>query len=239
MSSMSILEQAEAADSYRKRCSQSFLNDKARVLQGYELSSISSYAQMHLKNAINNIPLYNMCQIAILNARADNGFPHTRPNNVVCLPDSMCLDETASPKFIETLIHEAIHVHQRLNKDLWLQSLKRVGWAPINSDDIPDTFKERIRLNPDTILEPFWTWSTYHVPLCLFKNYDKPLLSNTIVEWLDLRTNSLFHDPPKGFKEVYPQDIHQMEHPYEIYAEIFAAKGIKTKEDLEAALNAL
>jgi hypothetical protein len=233
---MSILEEAEAADSYRRKCSQSFFNEKARALQDYELSSISKFSQMYLEKAINTIPLYKMCQIAILNEGADNGFPHTRPKNVVCIPASMCLEEPASPKFIETLIHEAIHVHQRLNKNLWLEGLKKVKWTPVNPDLIPDDFKERLRLNPDTILEPFWAWSEHHVPLCMFKKTGPTSLSNTLVEWLDLRTNSLFHDPPKGFKEVYKQRIHQMEHPYEIYAEIFASKGFKTCEELEKAL---
>jgi hypothetical protein len=236
---MSILEIAEAADSYRMKCSQSFLNQKARELQDYELSSISKYAQMYLEKAINTIPLYDVCQIAILNDNADNGFPHTRPNNIVCLPASICIDEPATPKFIETLIHEAIHVHQRLNKELWLKSLKRVKWTPVNSDLIPDEFKQRMRLNPDTILEPFWAWSEYHVPLCLFRKTGEVSLSNTIVEWLDLRTDSLFHDPPKGFNEVYKHHRHQMEHTYEIYAEIFAAKQLKSNEDLENALSKL
>lgn len=235
---MDILMIAEAADSYRRECSNSFLNDEARKGQVYELSNISNVALTSLRTAVESIPLYDNCEIVILNSSADNGFPHTRPKNIVCLPDSMCKEE-ASPKFIETLIHEAIHVHQRLNRGLWVTSLQRVGWTPVNSYDIPPEFKELLRLNPDTILEPFWSWSKYYVPLCLFRNRSKPSLSDTAVQWLDLRTDSLFKEPPKGFKEAYPQHIHQMEHPYEIYAEIFAAKGLRTNEELEDALRAL
>lgn len=230
---MGVLEQAEAADNYRKLCSESFFNEKARVLQGYELSTISRDAEKSLRDAVAQIPLYNICEITIINGGADNGFPHTRPKNLVCLPDSMCSNTAATPKFMETLIHEAIHVHQRLNKDLWLQGLKKVGWTPVSSDEIPDEFKERIRLNPDTILEQFWAWSKYHVPLCLFRKHGTISLSNTVVEWLDLRTGSLFHEPPKGFNK---QNINQMEHPYEIYAEILASKGIKTERGINEAL---
>jgi hypothetical protein len=233
---MSILEQAEASDSYRRSCANSFLNDKARSGQGYELSILSADAERSLRNAIDSLPIYSICEIAILNGKADNGFPHTRPKNLVCIPDSLCSNTPATPKFMETLMHEAIHVHQRLNKDAWQKGLEKVKWTPVLSEDIPDKFKERLRLNPDTILEPFWAWSKYHVPLCMFRDVNRPSLGNTVVEWLDLRTNSLFHNPPEGFKKVYHMHINQMEHPYEIYAEILADLGIKTLSGLDTAL---
>jgi len=233
---MSILEQAEAGDSYRRSCANSFLNDKARSEQGYELSTLSADAERSLRNAIDSLPIYSICEIAILNSKADNGFPHTRPKNLVCIPDSLCSNTPATPKFMETLMHEAIHVHQRLNKDLWQKGLEKVKWTPVSPDNIPDKFKERLRLNPDTILEPFWAWSTHHVPLCMFRDVNRPNLGNTVVEWLDLRTHSLFHNPPEGFKKAYPMYINQMEHPYEIYAEILADLGIKTVSGLNTAL---
>ena len=232
-SSMSVLEQAEAADNYRTKCSESFLNAKAREGHGYEMSSISTDAEKSLRDALYQIPLYDICEIVIINGEADNGFPHTRPKNLVCIPDKMCSKTAATPKFTETLIHEAIHVHQRLNKDLWVQGLKKVGWTPVSPDEIPDVFKERLRLNPDTILEPFWAWSKHHVPLCMFRNLQKPSLGDTVVEWLDLRTGALFHTPPKGLNIEH---INQMEHPYEIYAELLAAKGIKTAGGIKEAL---
>jgi hypothetical protein len=236
---MDVLERAEALDSYRTSCIKSFLNNAARESQGYSLSSVSDAALKSLQDATNLVPLLDNCEIAIINANADNGFPHTRPPNIVCIPDSMCSESKASNKFVETLIHEAIHVHQRYNKNMWADALKRVKWTPVTPDRIPDTYKERLRLNPDTILEQFWSWSDHHVPLPMFRNTRSPSLGDVNVEWMDLRTGALFHVPPKGFLEAYPQQIHQMEHPYEIYAEIFAAKGIKTEESLKSALNDL
>lgn len=236
---MDVLMRAEALDSYRTRCIESFLNDSARKSQGYTLSSISDVALKSLQDATSSIPLLDNCEIAIVNSKADNGFPHTRPPNIVCIPDTMCLDSTASNKFVETLLHEAIHVHQRNNKTLWADGLKKAKWTPVSSERIPDTYKERLRLNPDTILEQFWAWSDHHVPLPMFRSVRTPTLDQINVEWMDLRTGALFHVPPKGFLEAYPQQIHQMEHPYEIYAEIFAAKGIKTEESLKSALNKL
>ena len=236
---MDVLMQAEALDSYRTRCIESFLNYSARESQGYTLSSISNQAVISLQDATSSIPLLDNCEIAIVNSKADNGFPHTRPPNIVCIPDSMCSESKASSKFVETLIHEAIHVHQRLNKNMWADGLKRAKWIPVSPERIPDTYKERLRLNPDTILEQFWSWSDYHVPLPMFRSVHTPSLDQINVEWMDLRTGALFHVPPKGFLEAFPQQIHQMEHPYEIYAEIFAAKGIKTEELLKKALNEL
>jgi hypothetical protein len=59
-------------------------------------------------------------------------------------------------------------------------------------------------------------------------------MNDVVIEWLDLRIGSLFHEAPKEFREKYGSTIHQPEHPYEIYAEIFSeAKYISSTQVLE------
>jgi len=230
------LTRAERLDGYRTACRKNGLNWTARDGQGYELSGISKKAELFLSESVNSISLLEGMEFAILNSEADGGLPHTRPPNLICIPQSMCKDLPVSKQFRATLIHEAIHVHQRQEPEMWERFFAREGWIPISKDIIPGEFRERCRINPDTILKPFWAWESYHVPLPLFSTYKTATLQNTNIEWLDIRTGTLHHHYPKSFKEKYRQKFDQPEHPYEIYAELFSEKGIATREELEGHL---
>tara|TARA_B110001450_G_scaffold90221_1_gene85720 strand:- start:27 stop:866 length:840 start_codon:yes stop_codon:yes gene_type:complete len=50
------------------------------------------------------------------NYEYENGLPHTR-SNIIFLSDKM-IPETETPDFINTLIHEKIHVYQRQNESI-------------------------------------------------------------------------------------------------------------------------
>jgi len=56
-------------------------------------------------------------------------------------------------------------------------------------------------------------------------------LGDVTIQWFDLRTGALFHSPPESFTEKYGTPS-QPEHPYEIYAVMFAKYGIRTKSQL-------
>ena len=219
---MNVLDKAEALDGYRKACEESEPHAKARATHRYELATISPTAQNFLIEAVRSIPLLKGTEMVILDSSADNGFPHTRPPNYIFLPASMCAESPATNTFKETLLHEAIHIHQRRYKGVWESSLKRAGWTPVPKGTIPDEFLARLRLNPDTIGVPFYAFNNYHIPLPLFG--PTPSLQTTTVQWFDTRMGSLFHEPPKEFTKKYGPNINQPEHPYEIYAEIFASK---------------
>jgi hypothetical protein len=230
---MSVLDKAESLDGYRTACKESQPNAEAREGQLYELASISKSAETFLTEAVRSIPLLKGCEIVILDSSADNGFPHTRPPNYICLPASMCKEAPATDNFKETLLHEAIHIHQRQKRALWDASLRRAGWTPVPAGTIPQEFLDRIRLNPDTLGIPFFAFNEYHIPLPLFPPV-RPSLQNAQVKWFDRRTGSLFHEPPKEFVKKYGTNIHQPEHPYEIYAELFSAKK---SNDISEALS--
>ena len=228
---MSVLDKAESLDGYREACLTSEPNAAARRGQRYELASISKTAETFLIEAVESLPLLKGSEMVILDSTADNGFPHTRPPNYICLPASMCAEAPASATFKETLVHEAIHLHQRRYKGVWEASLKRAGWSPVPKGTIPDECLERLRLNPDTIGVPFYSFNKYYIPLPLFGPI--PALNTAKVEWLDTRTGALFHEAPKEFLRKYGANINQPEHPYEIYAELFS----KRKEDILECLS--
>lgn len=227
---MSVLDKAESLDGYREACNESEPNKKARQGQRYELASISKTAEKFLIEAVESLPLLKGSEIVILNSSADNGFPHTRPPNYICLPASMCSEGPASQTFKTTLIHEAVHIHQRRFKGLWENSVKRAGWTPVSKGTIPDEFLERQRLNPDTLGVPFYAFNGHHIPLALFSQ--SPTLQGAHVKWFDTRTGTLYNDAPKEFVKKYGPNIHQPEHPYEIYAELFSERPGTIDEQL-------
>ncbi len=233
------LQIAEAVDHYRALCAKSPSNRAARAGQLYELDTISPAATLFLQKTASKLPLLADAEIVILNSSADGGLPHTRPPNFICLPANG-IPETAipSPEFLETLLHEGVHIHQRLHPDLWSQSMRRAGWRPVKTEAIPPEFTSRVRLNPDTIgPQQYWAWDTYHVPLPLFpKGISLPSLSSAEIQWLDLRSATLFHDPPATFRSTYSETGTATEHPYELYAYRFSRQGLKSAEEIRQAL---
>ena len=209
------------------------MNWEARYGQGYEMSTISDKATDFLQEAAGSIPLLGGSEIIIMHSEADNGFPHTRPPNLICIPASLCKESEATKQFRITLAHEAIHVHQRKFPDLWNNFCVKEGWTWIPTTSIPSELRERARINPDTMAAPFWAWETYLVPLPLFRPYRTATLANAVIEWYDIRSGALTEEFPRTFLDKYGSEIHQPEHPYEIYAEKFSEEGVETVEELE------
>jgi hypothetical protein len=230
---MDYLAAAEALDGYRAACRKNAMNWEARDGQGYEMDAISDKATNFLQMAAEAIPLMGGSEIVILNSEADNGFPHTRPPNLICIPASLCKESEATKQFRITLAHEAIHVHQRKFADLWNNFCIAEGWTWIPATTIPSELRERVRINPDTMAAPFWAWETYLLPLPLFRPYRRPTLANAVIEWYDIRSGALTEKFPRTFLAKYGAGIHQPEHPYEIYAEKFSEEGVTSVEELE------
>jgi len=191
-----------------------------------------------LTTLVANIDLLRNTDTIVLNSSADNGYPHTRPHSLICMPSGF-IRESAEAELKETLCHEAMHIHQRKNPELWKEMCVAQGWKPLDKTTIPLRFREKCRINPDTFFDTqFWSWDTHHVPLPMFKRDINITLGDVSIEWLDLRTGSLFHSPPESFVKKYGNPS-QPEHPYEIYAVLFAKDGITTHQALHRKLLSL
>lgn len=237
---MDVLELAESLDSYRTKCAASYINSAARYRDIYELDSISKSATSFLQREAAKSPfIASNCEIAILDSSADSGLPHTRPPNLICLPAAMCKAEGISDEFKTTLLHEGIHVHQRLYPDIWKKACTSAGWKEIPREKIPEEFAKITRLNPDTMASPYWAWDN-QVPIPVFPNLISPKLSSTKIQWYDLSTEATFHKPPQSLlskvKGASDNTITELEHPYELYAYEFSKKGINSHEKIMAAL---
>ena len=95
MSASTALEQAESIDGYRAACNASVLNAAAREKQAYAPHFLKRTELVKLNDAMRKIPILSTMDVIILHASADNGFPHTRPNSLICMPSSSIGDETA------------------------------------------------------------------------------------------------------------------------------------------------
>jgi hypothetical protein len=233
-----LLTVAEAHDHYIAACNASPMNAEARKDYTYAPCSLNNSDAQRLTNIVHNLDLLKDTNTLILTSTAENGYPHTRPKALVCLPAGFVASSTDS-ELKETLCHEAFHIDQRRFPMRWKEMCKAEGWTPLSVDDIPIRFRERCRINPDTFYDtPFWAWDTHYVPLPMFKRGFGVSLGNIVVEWLDLRTNAIFHSPPDSFKEKYGTPS-QPEHPYEIYAVLFANYGITTHAALNEVLKQL
>ena len=235
-SAKDLLLVAEAHDHYLARCAECPLNAAARSSCMYAPSFLQEYDAERLNKIVRSLDILRDTDTLILGRSADNGYPHTRPKALICLPASFVTASTDAD-LKETLCHEAFHVHQRREGAAWKAMCKAEGWTPLSEDDIHLRFRKRCRINPDTFYDtPFWAWDTHYVPLPMFKQSFSLTLSDVTIEWLDLRSGALFHSPPESFTEKYGSPP-QPEHPYELYAVLFAQQGITTHAQLRSKLS--
>lgn len=217
---MNSLEKAEAIDNYRGSVYANDLNRLARSGQTYE--QFREPNEKEIQALANRFQIVRGCELVFLHPSADAGFPHTRPKNIICLPSGF-----DGINLAETILHEGFHIHQRNFPSLWKGYSIHQGWWPILPSEIPAQWRERCRINPDTMSHPFWSWQDNYVPLPIFTNEASPRLTECEIRWYDLRNRILYKEPPRSFLERYGK-IAQPEHPYEVGAIEFSKRGIHT-----------
>lgn len=200
---MDLLQTAEALDTYRYSCSQNQQNQLARSSHSYSL----------MNSDVRSAP-YN-AKIVQLHPTADAGLPHTRPPNLICVPAYYPLNN-------ETLLHELLHLHQRNHTYEWDAKFAAQGWSVFPEQTIPERWKRRCRLNPDTLEKRFYSWENQWVPLPMFEREDKPDLRQCVVRWWDQKSGSLLSEPPASFVSAFGKNHPQPEHPREVSAVILS-----------------
>ena len=200
---MQALARAESIDSYQSKCTASELNARARARCTYlpwTEDQFSKYAKPGET-------------IVTMNPSADGGMPHTRPPHTICLPAHF-------PQSLlkETLHHERIHLDQRKRYSAWVAALANEGWEPTD-EEIPEEYRRRCRLNPDTCWTPYWTWKGRYVPLPFYVREDKPELRDIAVRWYDLEEQILGSVVPSSLVKRYGTlQSSALEHPFELMA---------------------
>lgn len=181
---------AEQHDHYLHSILQSPLNVQARSLGDYKPSPIQR---------MKPIPT-----IIWMHPNADHGLPHTRYPNIICMP--IDIPDHMVPTI---LLHETIHITQRLYPTLWKTIFTQWDMTPW---DGPHELE--IRINPDTIQAPFYIWKHRWVLFGIFT--EKPRLDTIRMVWWDITKRKIKYTPPDNWIEFFGT-IHA-EHPYEISA---------------------
>lgn len=223
------LAKAEELDQFQSSCRADHSNSMARRDFLY-IEESNAYMTV-IEEFIKQHSIFNNTTIIQLHPSAENGYPHTRPNNIICIPN------TASfPNLQSTLFHEAVHIHQRTHTNEWSIFLKAEGWLEVSKSDIPERWRERCRYNPDTFLHPFWIYMNRYIPLPLFIRPHSPLFHEIDVMWYDIHTGKLEHTEPEVFSKKYGSN-RQSEHPYEIYAVLLETHKVLTEEFLNSYIS--
>ena len=220
---MSLLDNVEYIDNFLKQIQNNYVNSLIRKDHKY-IEDTNTYYEV-IQQFIAKYPLFNNIKIVQLHPSAENGYPHTRPN-MICIPST-----ARFPSLKTTLFHEAIHIHQRNNKELWNNFLAKKGWTPVSKSEIPQRWLEKCRINPDTIYEQFFCFENRYVPLPLFIKDHNVRFEDIKVMFYDLETGVLEHTPPAIFNNKYGSN-RQSEHPYEIYAVIMEDKILSNNDIL-------
>jgi hypothetical protein len=228
-----LLNKAEEIDHYRSACGASFSNANARKGYIYRAAMVSEKEGDRLLSEVDKIDLLNSAMVIVMHPSAENGYPHTRPPNLICMP-TKTIEGVSTDTLANTLRHEAIHLHQRANPETWVAICKKEGWEPVSQPaSIPQRLRDRCRLNPDTLMPyQFWAWEGRYIPLPLFSTDSPSNLEDVVIKWYDLEDGRLISSSPQSFQARYGLIPSQPEHPFELLAVEAAEKGITSEQEL-------
>lgn len=171
---------------------------------------------------LQNIPW----KFAKVSDRIENAYPHTL-QDVIILPVSFFQknNDTIKP----TLVHEKIHVYQRLYPKETLDLLTRLGFSKTDPRKLPEQISSMKRNNPDI-------QGVFH-----FNNTIPVQVYNSVRPTSLADSKTILYDFKKGFVvdedgHFIPYYINQKEHPYEIMAVLIPKilLGEQHKDDMFA-----
>ena len=226
-SARQALHRAEILDSYRQSAHISFTNRIARKTLKYEPSLYPVNKEINTANAPwpNGIVIW-------MDPDSDGGLPHTRPPHLICLPSNISDDALNN-----TLLHERVHVSQRIQSEIWLDVLESAWSMTTWAGQLPTKIEVLRRINPDLILAPVFQWKKEWVPFALFKSMHPTSLSDVNIVWWHVSTSTIHNEPPSGWTDFFGPVNSGHEHPYEMAAYMVEQKSTtKAFQALEALL---
>lgn len=202
---------AEREDGYEAMCKRDPVNAAARARCSYTLWNDQSLA-VEAKAFLQRLQSGRGVDVVVLNPSAEGGMPHTRAGPLICIP-------AYHTGLEETLRHEMVHIQQRREPALWKMKMELEGWKGVGDAEIPEVWRRRCRLNPDTCAARWFAWQGRYVPLPLFVREDKPDLRDVVVRWYDIQEGIVQSTAPSSFSKRYGElGTSSMEHPYELWA---------------------
>jgi hypothetical protein len=213
-----MLEEAERLDFYQEECLDDYANALARKNSVYAPNEVTVDDQIALQaiveNAKDKIPLRLQQDITEVHfiqlmPSAEGGMPHTRPMSIICYPDRSRLLS------VSTLIHELWHLHQRLYATEWTALFLRLGWVPWKGT-LPYTIESYRRINPDTIDQPLWCFQKTWVPVPVFRDISRPVVSEVDIWFYHVVLQYRVKAIPEEIRRVFPDlPPSAYEHPRE------------------------
>jgi hypothetical protein len=205
---------AETLDEYRGLVDKSAINRLARAGQTY----------MPWPHSINRkVPDADPAepwpsgQVIWMSPTADEGLPHTRAPNYICISKDF-----PEASLANTLLHERVHVSQRLHPSSWQKILEDVWDMKPWYGFLPADIQARRRINPDLLLAPLYIWKQTWIPLALFQSTSQPKLNEIDLVWWNDKQRILSRQAPPGWVEFFGS-IPAGEHPFELSAYLVAA----------------
>jgi hypothetical protein len=162
------------------------------------------------------VPIDGPLHIVYLDGRSDAGLPHTRGKHGIALPVFLLWNPRQS-----TLEHEVVHLSQKQYKSKWW-AFYRKHWdfreaSAAEFMSIPVKWRDRRRINPDTLGNPYTVWSNRFIPLSVFINEMSPKLTACKRGFWDLKMSQWTWEPPSGWVDLFGSGFND-EHPNEIAA---------------------
>ncbi len=214
---------AESIDNYLENINQSHTNMYARQKSIYNPLQLSedkfNKYSIVLKHSIikigDKLPPIKKAFIIILEESADNGLPHTRANNIICLPENILKQSEEQRE--EIIFHELVHIYQRENP-VDIDSFYAYGWNYIKSSIEPI---EGDRINPDAMeVYTINVNSSLWLVRPRFLRKDAAKLTDIRMTYYNLKTGETTVIMPQELKQFFGDKISQsaFEHPNEMMA---------------------
>lgn len=242
-----LLDEAETIDNYRAFIENSEIEKKARHNHNYFPLADSQYnkddVQKWLTDFVGELGASHdfswivrflskydaTVYIVNLQFSADGGMPHTRPlkgdnRGLICFPGGLRGTDWEKT----TLIHELIHIVQRLNQPIWNKIYEK-NWQmrPYNGK-IPNKYELAVRYNPDTIMAGvLYIYKNKWVPIIIYTDITRPDIHQTMLVYYNSHTGVVWDELPDELgNDIIFGDrriISPMrEHPNELLAWLFS-----------------
>ena len=215
-----IIQRWEQEDRYYRSIRESVSGKLNMAARQYPYIESSENTVTRKEVDVKGIPLSTGLpyDLVYLDGRSDAGLPHTRGLHGIALPVFLLWNSDNSEK---TIRHELVHLSQKQFPDRWWTLYEQVWhFRKCRSEEfmsIPERWRERRRVNPDTLGSPYTVWKDRFIPLSVFLSDTQPDLKACKRGFWDLRFSQWTWDPPPGWEDTFGNGFND-EHPNEIAA---------------------